>query len=35
MSECDLSGEWCGWCSVESVCCLEGLCDICIKEEER
>jgi hypothetical protein len=26
---CDLDSDWCQWCSVESICCIEGLCDIC------
>jgi hypothetical protein len=27
---CNLENEWCDYCSVESVCCEELLCDICI-----
>lgn len=33
-SECDFNKEWCEWCSVESICCIEGLCDVCKKESE-
>lgn len=33
-SECDFNKEWCEWCSVESICCIEGLCDVCKKERE-
>lgn len=27
---CNLDGEWCDYCSVESICCVELLCDICL-----
>lgn len=33
MAKCDLENDWCDWCSVESICCIEGLCDVC-KEVE-
>lgn len=26
---CNLNKKWCSRCSVESICCIEGLCDIC------
>jgi hypothetical protein len=29
MSKCQLDKEWCDWCSVESICCIESLCDVC------
>ncbi len=33
MNKCDTNKEWCDKCSVESICCQEGLCDLC-KEGE-
>ena len=33
MADCDLESDWCEWCSVESICCIEGLCDICKGDE--
>lgn len=32
--KCDMSKEWCEYCSVETICCEEKLCDIC-KEEDN
>jgi hypothetical protein len=29
MNKCDTNKEWCDECSVESVCCIEELCDLC------
>lgn len=26
---CSLEKDWCDWCSVESICCIEKLCDVC------
>jgi len=34
MSKCQLDKEWCDWCSVESICCIESLCDVCKEEGE-
>ena len=34
MSKCDTNKEWCDVCSVESICCIEGLCDLCKREGE-
>ena len=33
MPNCDLESDWCEWCSVESICCIEGLCDVCKGDE--
>ena len=27
--KCNLSVDWCAWCSVESIVCAENGCDIC------
>jgi hypothetical protein len=35
MSKCDLNKDWCDWCSVESICCIESLCDVCKGEGEN
>ena len=34
MSHCDLDKDWCNRCSVESICCIEELCDVCRKVEQ-
>lgn len=26
---CNLDTDWCDRCSVESICCIEKLCDVC------
>jgi hypothetical protein len=28
-TNCNLNEDWCGHCSVETICCIENLCDIC------
>ena len=34
MNKCDTTKEWCDRCSVESICCVEGLCDLCKEANE-
>ena len=29
---CDLENDWCDWCSVESIVCLENGCDVCLEK---
>ena len=35
MNKCDTDKEWCDRCSVESVCCVEKLCDLCEGENNE
>ena len=28
---CNLENDWCDWCSVESIVCLENSCDVCLE----
>jgi len=33
-TNCNFNEDWCVYCSVETICCIESLCDICKGSEQ-